>query len=197
MHGVADTVHAFVRLSDTASIAFVQSPGMRDLEPRLGVSHAGFTAGDVAPGAVQHLALNVDGEDELIAMRDRIRSRGYWVMGPIDHGMCKSIYLAAPEGLQLEFSTSPVAIDAGRWIDPEVVAHCGFSAAEVAHYRRPAPFASQGGAVAQPDPAARPGFVFPDEMRELGAALLAMNDAEIAATLDHPEPPVPERQSAA
>ena len=191
MHGVADTVHAFLRLSDTASIAFVQSPGMRQRESRLGVSHAGFTAGDVAPGAVQHVALNVDGEDELMAMRDRIRTRGYWVMGPIDHGMCKSIYLAAPEGLQLEFSTSSSAIDAERWIDPEAVAHCGISAAELARYRRPAPFASQRGAVAQPDPTARPGFVFPDEMRDLGAALLAMSDAEIAAALDHPEPPAP------
>src|SRR4030095_4831044 len=118
---------------------------------------------------------------------DRIRSRGYWVMGPIDHGMCKSIYLAAPEGLQLEFSTSSSAIDAESWIDPEVVAHCGISAAELARYRQPPPFASQGGAVAQPDPFARHGFVFPDEMRELGTALLAMSDAEIAATLDHPE----------
>jgi hypothetical protein len=35
----------------------------------------GFTAGPVAPGAVQHVALNVDSEDDLLAMRDRIRSR--------------------------------------------------------------------------------------------------------------------------
>jgi hypothetical protein len=53
------------------------------------------------------------------------------------------------------------------------------------------PFVSQGGALPQPDPAAKPNFVFPDEMREFGAALLAMSDAEIAAVLDHPEPPVP------
>ena len=96
MHGVADTVHAFLRLSDTASLAFVQGPEMQSIEPQLGVSHAGFTTGPVAPGAVQHVALNVDTEDELLAMRDRIRSRGHFVMGPIDHGMCKSIYFAGP-----------------------------------------------------------------------------------------------------
>jgi catechol 2,3-dioxygenase-like lactoylglutathione lyase family enzyme len=193
MHGVADTVHAFLRLSDTASIAFVQGPEMRHIEPQLGVSHAGFTAGPVAPGAVQHVALNVDSEDDLLAMRDRIRSRGHFVMGPIDHGMCKSIYLAAPEGLQLEFSTWTGVIDAERWIDPEVVAFCGIDTADIARYRAPAAFASQGGAVPQPDPRAKPTFVFPDEMRETGEALLAASDAEIAMALDHPEPPVPAR----
>jgi len=190
MHGVADTVHAFLRLSETASIALVQSPEMQRIEPQLGVSHAGFTAGDVAPGAVQHIALNVDTEADLLAMRDRIRSRDHWVMGPIDHGMCKSIYLAGPEGMQLEFSTWTGAIDATRWIDPEVMTFCGIDADDVARYRRPAPFASRGGAVAQPDPAAKPNFVFPEARREFGA-MLAMSDAEIAAALDHPEPPVP------
>jgi catechol 2,3-dioxygenase-like lactoylglutathione lyase family enzyme len=191
MHGVADTVHAFLRLSDTASIAFVQGPAMDRIEPQLGVSHAGFTAGDVAPGAVQHIALNVDTEADLLAMRDRIRSRGHWVMGPIDHGMCKSIYLAGPEGMQLEFSTWTGVIDATRWIDPAVMAFCGVDADDVARYRRPAPFASRGGAVPQPDPAAKPNFVFPEAMREFGATMLAMSDAEIAAALDHTEPPVP------
>jgi len=191
MHGVADTVHAFLRLSDTASIALVQGPAMQRIEPQLGVSHAGFTAGDVAPGAVQHIALNVDTEADLLAMRDRIRSRGHWVMGPIDHGACKSIYLAGPEGMQLEFATSAVPIDATRWVDPEVMAFCGIDAADLARYRRPAGFTSRGGAVPQPDPGTKPNFVFPDEMREFGATLLAMSDAEIAAVLDHAEPPVP------
>src|SRR5262245_30450881 len=181
MHGVAETVHAFLRLSDTASIALVQGPEMQRIEPQLGVSHAGFTAGPVAPGAVQHIALNVDTEDDLLAMRDRIRSRGHWVMGPINHGMCKSIYLAGPEGVQLELAASPAAIDAARWIDPEVVAFCGIDAADLARYRRPARFARRGGAVPQPDPGGKPNFVFPEEMRAIGTSMLAMSDAEIAA----------------
>src|SRR5262245_18020872 len=193
MHGVADTVHAFLRLSDTASLALVQGPEMQSIEPRLGVSHAGFTAGPVAPGAVQHVALNVDTEADLLALRDRIRSPGHFVMGPIDHGMCKSIYLAGPEGLQLEFATGSERIDPARWIDPEVVAFCGIDAAELGRYCAPAAFASRGGTVPQPDPHAKPNFVFPDEMREMGEALLVASDAETAAALDHPEPPVPER----
>lgn len=123
--GIEQTFHGFLRLGDSASLAFVQGPEMAAIEPVIGVSHAGFTAGPVAPGTMQHLALNVGSHDDLLAVRDRIRSHGHWVMGPIDHGMCQSIYLAAPEGLMLEFASSAAPIDADEWIDPEVVALCG------------------------------------------------------------------------
>ena len=80
MHGVENTVHAFVKMGETSTIAFVQAPEMKDIEPEIGVSHAGFIAGNVAPGVMQHLALNVDSEADLMAMRDRVRSKGHWVM---------------------------------------------------------------------------------------------------------------------
>jgi catechol 2,3-dioxygenase-like lactoylglutathione lyase family enzyme len=197
MHGVEKTFHGFLRLGESSSLAFVQAPEMAAIEPVLGVSHAGFSAGAVAPGAMQHVALNVDSEDDLLAIRDRIRSHGHWVMGPIDHGMCKSIYLTAPEGIMLEFATSAAAIDADEWIDPEVVGLCGIGPDELERYRRPPAFASQGGAVPQPDPHAKPNFVFPGEWRERGADLLQMSDREIAATLSVSTPPVPKRKRGA
>jgi catechol 2,3-dioxygenase-like lactoylglutathione lyase family enzyme len=189
MHGVPQTVHAFLRLNDTCSLAFVQMPVMREIEPQLGVSHAGSPAGPIAPGAMQHVALNVDSEAALLALRDRIRSHGHWVMGPIDHGMCKSMYLAGPEGIVLEFASSAAPIDADEWLDPEVVALCGIDETELARYRSPAWFADRAGAVPQPDPATRPGLHLPPQME----ALRSMTDAEIAALLDFPTPPVPRR----
>lgn len=198
MHGVDQTVHAFLRLGDSSSIALVQGPPeVRAIEPVPGVSHPGFTAGPVAGGVVQHVALNVDTEADLLAMRDRLRTHQYWVMGPIDHGMCKSIYLAAPEGLMLEFATSAEAIPADEWIDPEVVALCGIDGGELARYRRPPEFRTRGGAVPQPEPHARPNFVFPPGMRERGEAMLGMSDDELAALLSVPTPPVPKRRTAA
>lgn len=189
MHGVPDTVHGFLKLNDRCSLAFVQGPQMRTIAPQPGVSHAGSPAGPVAPGVMQHVALNVDSEAELLALRDRIRSRGYWVMGPIDHGMCKSMYLAAPEGIVLEFATSAEPIDAEQWLDPEVVALCGIDAADLARYRRPAAFAGRDGAVPQPDPTPHPGLQFPP-----GAdRILVMSDEEIARALDFPVAPVPKR----
>src|SRR6185295_13416641 len=149
MHGVENTVHAFLRLGDASSLALVQSPAMQRIDPAFGVSHPGFTAGDVAGGAMQHVAFNVDSVDELLAMRDRLRTHGHWVMGPIDHGMCQSIYATAPEGLMIEFAASSAPIDADEWLDPEVVAYCGIDASELARYRRPPAFASQRGAVPQ------------------------------------------------
>ena len=152
MHGVKNTYHGFVRLGDSSSIAFVQGPESGEIQPQTGVSHASWTAGLVAPGAMQHLALNVDTEEDLLTMRDRVRSHGHWVMGPLDHGFCKSIYFAGPEGMMLEFSTSEgESIDAESWIDPEVVKLNGISLEELEQYKNPPAFESQGGSVQNPE----------------------------------------------
>ncbi|NBD08123.1 MULTISPECIES: VOC family protein [Corallococcus] len=191
MHGVENTVHAFLRLGDTCSLSFVQAPDMAGIEPVIGVSHPGFSAGSVAPGAMQHLALSVPSEVELLALRDRLRSHGYWVAGPVNHNMCKSMYVQAPEGLILEFATAEGAIDVAQWIDPAVVAFCGISAAELESFVSPPPFTSQGGKVPQPAPTTRPNFVFTGEWAPRGEAFFQLTDAQIAAALDSPTPPVP------
>jgi len=79
MHGVKNTYHGFVRLGDSSSIAFVQGPESGEIQPQTGVSHASWTAGLVAPGAMQHLALNVDTEEDLLAMRDHMHVTMNWV----------------------------------------------------------------------------------------------------------------------
>ena len=72
-------------------------------------------------------------------------------MGPIDHGMCFSIYFAGPEGLSLELSYSPEPINNEAWIDPEVVELAGITAEELARYKNPAAYQDEGGRVPQPD----------------------------------------------
>ena len=121
MHGVENTFHGFVKLNDTSYVAFVQGPTTGEIAPVFGVSHAGSAANPSAPGTMQHVAFNVDSLDDLLALRDRIRDRGVNVFGPLDHGMCHSIYFAGPENLALEIATSAVPIDERAWIDPEVV----------------------------------------------------------------------------
>ena len=98
MHGVDGGWHGFCRLNDHCSIAFVHLDGNKDAARVIGQTHAANGAGASAGGTMQHLAFKVDTEEELIAMRDRIRSYGHPVFGPADHGMCKSIYFAGPEG---------------------------------------------------------------------------------------------------
>ena len=128
MHGVPNTWHGFLRLNDESSIAFVCNPKIGDIPRTLGASHAGNPGANCAGGAMQHVALKVKNHEEMLAMRDRLRSKGVTVMGPLDHGMCASIYFAGPENLSLELSYSEEPINAAAWIDPEVVALAGIDA---------------------------------------------------------------------
>lgn len=140
MHGVEGCWHGFLRLNETESVAFVNTPNNASIEPVMGVSHPGNPGESSAPGTMQHLSLNVDSMDELMEMRDRIRSRGVAVAGPIHHGFCSSIYFGGPENLALEIATSHEMehpLGGKTWIDPEVVALAGISDEELARYMHP------------------------------------------------------------
>jgi catechol 2,3-dioxygenase-like lactoylglutathione lyase family enzyme len=53
MHGVQKTFHGFLKMGN-ASIAFVQSPEIGEIQPQKGVSHPSWTAAPVAAGVMQH-----------------------------------------------------------------------------------------------------------------------------------------------
>jgi catechol 2,3-dioxygenase-like lactoylglutathione lyase family enzyme len=189
MHGAEGAWHAFLRLNDQSYLAFVQMTAIEKIERQIGVTHAGSGAGASAGGTLQHLAFRVDTTAELLALRDRIRSRGITVLGPIHHGLCDSIYFAGPEDLSLEIATSERPIDARAWIDPEVVALAGISEAELERYRSPAPFADQGGALPQPplDPSKPYMRGWPPGLYE---RMLELSDEEFSARTSETEPPV-------
>lgn len=188
MHGVQGAWHGFMKLNDASYVAFVQMDAIKDIEPIPGVTHAGNGGGTSAPGTMQHVAFNVDTYDELLAMRDRIRSRGINVMGPIHHGMCDSIYFGGPEGLTLEVATSTEAIDGNHWIDPEVVGLANIDAEELARFRAPAAFERPTAAVPNPpiDPN-KPHMVYPPAVYQ---AIMSMPDDEVADRFSVTEPPV-------
>lgn len=188
MHGVPDTWHGFVKLNDSSYVAFVQGPRTPDIEPVMGVSHAGNAADPSAPGTMQHVAFNVSTLDELIAMRDRIRDRGINVFGPLDHGMCHSIYFAGPENLALEVATSAVPIDERAWIDPEVVALAGIDADELEAFKHPARFEGKGGTVPNPEiDWSKPQLNMPEASLR---AIMSMPDDVVLARLSENTPPV-------
>ena len=188
MHGVENTWHSFLRLNDESAVAFVSNSEIPKVPVALGQTHAGNPMANVGRGIMQHLALRVKDEQELLAMRDRIRSKGIPVLGPLDHGLCLSIYFAGLENLSLELSCSTEPIDANAWIDPEVVALAGISAEELARYRKPAEFRDKGGAIPQP-PLDGPGphmTNFPPGGYEL---MLGMPDEKSRVMVTN-EPPV-------
>lgn len=189
MHGVEGAWHGFMKLNDTCYIAFVETPDIKGIDRTLGVTHAGSGGGPCAGGTMQHLALNVDTLDDLLTIRDRIRSRGVTIFGPLDHGMCHSIYFAGLEDLTLEVATSEVAIDGRAWIDPEVVELAGISAEELDRFRNPVTYEKPDSPVPQPafnaDGPWQRGF--PQEIYE---AIIAMPDEVLTEQLSENTPPV-------
>lgn len=188
MHGVPGGLHAFLRMNDHGYFSIVQLPGVDEIPCTLGVTHAGRGEMPSAAGTMQHLAFRAADEAELLAMRDRIRSRGINVLGPLDHGMCKSIYFAGPDGLTLEVATSCTPLDPDRWIDPAVLAKAGISPEEARAMRDPAPY---DGPPNVPQPAydpTKPHMAYPEPMYR---AMLAMSDDAVAAAASYSQPPVP------
>ena len=188
MHGVDGGWHSFMTLDHSCYLSFVQLPGMDELETQLGVTHAGNGANPSTPGTLQHLAFNVDSEEDLLNMRDRLRSKGLHVFGPIDHGMCKSIYFAGLEDMTLEIATSEETLDGRAWVDPKVAAMMGLDDEELGRLRKPEPFQGQGGAVPQP-PLDAPGPRMQGYPAKLYEAMVGMSDEQIGAT-SYTAPPV-------
>ena len=138
MHGVKGCYHGFAELSESSYVAFVQHPDNAE-EIQWGVTHAGNGGEPVTRGTMQHVAFNVDDLDELLQLRDRIRSHGIQVLGPLDHGFIQSMYFAGPEGLSLEICVGS-NIDADAWIDPEVSELCGIDAREIEDLKNPSQY---------------------------------------------------------
>ena len=187
MHGVPGGLHAFLRMNDHSYFSIVQLPDTDNIPIEIGRTHAGSGALPSAPGTLQHLAFGVDTDEALIAMRDRIRSHGVNVIGPIDHGMCRSIYFAGPDRMTLEVASSGGAINPDVWIDPTTLAKAGISTEEAARFRAPATYDGPS-PVAQPayDPD-KPHMAYP---KEAYLKMLAIPDEVLTKTASYAQPPV-------
>jgi glyoxylase I family protein len=86
-------MHVFFRMDDGSYVAFFELPGS-----------PGMARDPNTPAWVQHLALRVPDEAALLNCKARIESHGVEVLGPVDHGMCKSIYFFDPNGHRLELA---------------------------------------------------------------------------------------------
>ncbi len=189
MHGVPGGLHAFLRMNDHSYFSIVQLPAVADIPIEIGKTHAGNGALPSAAGTLQHLAFRADSDADLITMRDRIRSHGVNVIGPIDHGMCRSIYFAGPDQMTLEVATSHEAINPKLWIDPAVLTKAGINAEEAARFK--APTAYEGASpVAQPayDPT-KPHMAYPPETYQ---QMLKIPDEVITKSASYTAPPVGE-----
>ena len=89
--------HYFFKCGDGTTIAFFEWDGVK-------AEHK--PAGLPARGAVQfdHLSLNVEDEEALLALKAHLGSHGVDVTRVVDHDFIRSIYFTDPNGIALEAS---------------------------------------------------------------------------------------------
>ena len=58
------------------------------------------------PAWVQHIALQVENVDELVAAKAYLQEKGLDILGPVNHGVFKSIYFFDPNGHRLELAAN-------------------------------------------------------------------------------------------
>lgn len=190
MHGVEGCWHGFLELNENSQIAFVFNPANEKAKVQYGVTQPGHVTQPSVPGTMQHLALNVDSLDDVLNMRDRIRSRGVNVIGPLDHGFCHSIYFQGPEDICLEIATygdTQYPIGPKDWIDPEVQELAGITDEELERFINPADFQGEGGKIPQPE--FDPNGYHPSMPEEAIKAMYAMPDEQVTANMSEPRPP--------
>ena len=69
------------------------------------------------PAWVQHIALEVDSMDELLATKARLQAVGIEVIGPTDHTLFQSIYFFDPNGHRLELAVNTGTSEMLRQLD--------------------------------------------------------------------------------
>ncbi|WHZ11105.1 MAG: Glyoxalase family protein [Burkholderiaceae bacterium] len=90
-------VHIFFRMADGSCIAFFD----------LGDDTAALPSPNT-PAWVNHIALRVASESDLLAAKARLEAAGIEVLGVTDHHIIHSIYFFDPNGLRLELTTPTV-----------------------------------------------------------------------------------------
>jgi catechol 2,3-dioxygenase-like lactoylglutathione lyase family enzyme len=91
--------HYFFEIGPGNTLAFFEYCGVE-------VDEWAKPAGIPIPQAAQfdHLSLNLADEEELLALRDRLKGADCEVTDIVDHGFIKSIYFTDPSGIALEAS---------------------------------------------------------------------------------------------
>lgn len=187
MHHVPGAIHCFMRMNAYSYFSVVQMDGVDQIPVTLGVTHAGAGETTSARGTLQHMAFRVDTEEDLLFMRDRIRGQGINVIGPVDHGFCKSIYFAGPDHTALEVSWAIKPIDPKMWVDPNMLAKIGITPEEGARYCNPPPYAGPRDVPQPPYDPEKPHLNYPDKLYR---KILAKTDEAIGRSGEWSKPPV-------
>jgi catechol 2,3-dioxygenase-like lactoylglutathione lyase family enzyme len=100
--------HYFFEISGHDMIAFFEWPEVEKIpEKDHGVPVKG-------PFAFDHVSFEVEGDDDLWTLKDRLEAADIWVSEVIDHGFIHSIYTFDPNHIPIEFSAPVAGVDVRR-----------------------------------------------------------------------------------
>lgn len=88
-------MHIFLDAGNENVLAFFEIPNSLDMG-----------RDENTPAWVQHLALRVENIEALVAAKEELESKGIDVLGPVNHGVFKSIYFFDPNGHRLELAAN-------------------------------------------------------------------------------------------
>lgn len=88
-------MHTFLNAGMGNVLAFFEIPN----SPKMGRD-------ENTPTWVQHIALEVEDFDALVAAKEELEGKGVEVLGPVNHGVFKSIYFFDPNGHRLELAAN-------------------------------------------------------------------------------------------
>ncbi|GAA0811478.1 VOC family protein [Colwellia asteriadis] len=86
-------MHIFLDAGNENVLAFFELPNSPEMD-----------RDQNTPAWVQHIALRVSNVEALVSARDELVSKGVDVLGPVNHGVFKSIYFFDPNGHRLELA---------------------------------------------------------------------------------------------
>lgn len=97
--------HYFFEISEHDMIAFFEWPEVDKIpEKDHGVPVKG-------PFAFDHVSFEVEGEQDLWELKDRLGAAGFWVSEVVNHGFIHSIYSFDPNNIPIEFSAPVPGVD--------------------------------------------------------------------------------------
>ncbi len=88
-------MHIFLDAGDENVLAFFELPNSPKMD-----------RDQNTPAWVQHIALKVADVDALVSAKEELESKGVDVLGPVNHGVFKSIYFFDPNGHRLELAAN-------------------------------------------------------------------------------------------
>ncbi|MFH2219948.1 MAG: VOC family protein [Pseudomonadota bacterium] len=90
--------HYFFEITEHDMIAFFEWPDVEKIPER---DHGAPVKG---PVAFDHIAFEVESDEDLWELKDTLEAAGLWVSEVIDHGFIHSIYTFDPNNIPIEFS---------------------------------------------------------------------------------------------